>query len=189
MCFAEERTFPMKPEVNWKQVEVVAFDLFGTVFKLDIPKEEIQAYAEHIAKPEWSPLVLPEEWGRLEMFEDAKQGLMAIEKNEGITCITLSNAPYEIQEELDCDAWFDYIVLLEDYKVFKPNVNAYSVACIVTETLPRNILMVTANEYFGDLEKSRQIGMQSILIDRKNKYPDMPHTILELAQMMEEGRR
>ncbi len=74
MCFAEERIFPMKPEVNWKQVQVVAFDLFGTVFKLDRPKEEIQAYAEHIAKPEWSPLVLPDEWGKLEMFEDAKQG-------------------------------------------------------------------------------------------------------------------
>ena len=179
----------MKPEVNWKQVQAVAFDLFGTVFKLDRPKVEIQAYAEHIAKPEWSPLVLPKEWGKLEMFEDAKQGLMDIEKDDDITCITLSNAPFNLQDELECYAWCDAIVSLESYKVFKPDINAYVAACIHMETLPRHILMVTANEHFGDLEKSRQIGMQSILIDRKNKYPDMPHTILELAQMREEGRR
>lgn len=179
----------MKPEVNWKQVQVVAFDLFGTVFKLDRPKEEIQAYAEHIAKPEWSPLELPKEWGRLEMFEDAKQGLLNIQASEDVTCITLSNAPFNLQDELECYDWCNAIVALEDYQVFKPNINAYVAACIDMRELPRNILMVTANEYFGDLEKSRQIGMQSILIDRKNKYPDMPHTILELAQIMEEGRK
>lgn len=176
----------MKPEVNWKQVQVVAFDLFGTIFKLDRPKEEIQAYAEHIAKPEWSPLVLPKEWKELEMFEDAKQGL---QKMKNIKCITLSNAPWKLQRTLHCDDWFDTMVPLEDYEVFKPSVDAYVAACIHMTELPREFLMVTANEHFGDLEKSRQIGMQSILIDRKNKYPDMPHTILELAQMMEEGRR
>ncbi len=42
MCFAEERIFPMKPEVNWKQVQVVAFDLFGTVFKLDRPRRRFK---------------------------------------------------------------------------------------------------------------------------------------------------
>lgn len=179
----------MKPEVNWKQVQVVAFDLFGTVFKLDRPKEEIQAYAEHIAKPEWSPLVLPKEWGELKPFEDSIAGLKILDRMEWVRTYTLSNVPFRIQSELGCTRLFFGITDLEDHRVFKPSLDSYIALCMASHRTPRHCLMVTANEYFGDLEKSRQIGMQSILIDRKHKYPDMPHTILELAQMMEEGRR
>lgn len=177
----------MKPDVNWKQVRVVAFDLFGTIFKLDRPVEEIRAYADHIRKPKWSPLELPAEWDRLEPFPDSFIGIQML-RDIPAEVVTLSNAPVDTQAALGCRLFHD-VVPLEEYRVFKPDINAYVAACVHMDCLPRDVLLVTANEHFGDIEKSRQIGMQSILIDRAGKYPEMPHNTVQLAHLMTVGRR
>lgn len=172
-------------KVRWSEVDIIAFDLFNTVFKLDRPEEEVKAYARHIHQ-RWAPLKLPQEWGELTLFEDSEEGLDELAKLAHT--VTLTNAPLETQKALGCDRLFCELFSLENYEVFKPNPKAYRSLCKELRVKPAQVLMVTANEKFGDLEAAREVGMQSVFIDRTNKYGS-PRTILELAQQMGRGLR
>lgn len=172
-----------KFSVKWSEVEVVAFDLFNTVYRLDRPAEEIKAYARHIHQKNWSPLTLPKEWGELKLFEDAEEGLSLL--GELAHTATLTNAPLAIQNELGAAKYFGTVFDLSKYEVYKPAHKAYRSFCKELRVKPERVLMVSANELFGDLEISREVGMQSILLDRQGKYKgECPRTIVELAKFM-----
>lgn len=170
--------------VKWNEVDIIACDLFNTVFKLDRPPEEIKAYARHIHQKKWAPLSLPQAWGELTLFEDAEEGLDELAKLAHT--VTLTNAPLEVQQSLGCDHLFCELFPLEKYQVFKPNHKAYRSLCKELRVKPSQVLMVTANEKFGDLEMAREVGMQSILIDRLHKYGS-PRNLLELSYKMRGG--
>ena len=147
------------------RIRVVAFDVFGTLVNLDgVPKEEVKAYADHIRQPEWSPLVLPDSWKRLYAFSDSSPGINRIAQRHMV--VTLSNGPLGLQATLLYlnDINVHAIIPLELAKVFKPNPLAYLAASEMLDIPPENWLMVTANEKFGDLEASKSVGMQSVLI-------------------------
>lgn len=161
--------------------KVIAFDLFGTVFDLSgVDRDEVRAYVEHVRKPKWSPLELPESWKELPAFPDAATGIWRLIQKFQV--VTLSNAPQELQVDLLHNAriGFHYLVPLERFHVYKPNPRAYMAACVQLETDPADILMVTANEDFGDLEGAKAVGMESMLI----RSGDGPKTIIELAELL-----
>lgn len=159
-------------------VDVVAFDVFGTVFDLSgVPREEVVQYIDHIEKPEWSPLRLPEAWKSLPAHPDAREGLERIRKHRMV--VTCSNGPLGLLAHLSRHngiSW-DAIIPLELNRVYKPDPKSYMTVSEVLEVPPQKILMVTANRRlgrrdFGDREASAKLGMQSILI-RTPGVPDI----------------
>ena len=80
-------------------IKVVAFDLFGTVFKLSVvPREEVKDYARQLRRLEWAPLKLPESWEELVPFDDAQDALLRLSKRYWV--VTMSNAPWRLQRKL-----------------------------------------------------------------------------------------
>ena len=165
------------------RIKVIAFDVFGTLVRLkdEVPHEEIKAYADHIRKPEWSPLVLPDSWKNLKAFDDSAIVLKMLRRH--FMVVTLSNGPLGLQAALlkNNDVDVDAIVPLEIAQVFKPNPRAYWAASEILDITPENWLMVTANEKFGDLEASKSVGMQSQLI-RGDEVVDLYDLIRELVR-------
>jgi HAD superfamily hydrolase (TIGR01493 family) len=154
---------------------IIAFDIFGTVFDLaGVPRQEIKDYAHHLRKPEWSPLVLPKSWETLPAFPDSREGIARL--REKYFVVTCTNCPLGLQAKLakrNGIQW-DCMTPLELNRVFKTNPKAYMTICEVYGVEPRDVIMVTANEKFGDLEASRALGMQAILIRN-------PENIIDLA--------
>jgi FMN phosphatase YigB (HAD superfamily) len=62
--------------------------------------------------------------------------------------------------------------LFRNDKIYKPNPLAYLTACAELDCRPSECIMISANKTFGDIEHSREVGMQSILI-RDDKVADI----------------
>ena len=164
-------------------MKVIAFDVFGTVFDLKpVDREEVRAYAHHIRQEQWSPLKLPKSWESLNAHPDSKDGIAMLRKDYIV--VTCSNGPLGLLTKLskhNSISW-DAIIPLELNKVFKPNPQAYMTVCEVLDIKPEEMIMVTANEKFGDLEASRKLGMEAILIRGETG----PKTIVELAETLKQ---
>lgn len=156
-------------------IQVIAFDVFGTVFDLSgVDRQEIKDYAAHLRKPEWSPLHLPKSWETLPAHADSASGIARL--RERYTVVTCSNGPLGLLAKLSKHngiSW-DAIIPLELNRVFKPKPQAYLTVCQVMGVEPENVLMVTTNKDFGDLEASVAVGMKSVLI-RDEEIPTIPH--------------
>lgn len=150
-------------------IKVIAFDVFGTVVDLSgVPREEIKAYADHIRKPEWSPLTLPESWEHLQPHPGSAAGIDWLKSKYLV--VACSNAPMSMMARLStnvCLPW-SAIIPLEYNRVYKPNPKAYLTVCELMRVEPNEVLMVTANKDFGDLEGAKSVGMHNALI----RHPD-----------------
>jgi 2-haloalkanoic acid dehalogenase type II len=163
--------------------KVMAFDVFGTVFDLGgVPKDEIRTYVQHIRQPNWKPLELPHNWQFLPYWPDAPEGIRKL--REEFTVVTCSNGPAELLCKLSKNSGIDWdlIVPLEMKKVYKPNPEAYLTVCELLKVEPKDVVMVTANRTFGDLEAAQKLGMRSVLI-RDRKY-SVVKDILALSEVM-----
>lgn len=170
-------------------IKLFAFDIFGTLIDMSgVPHEELKAYGEHIRKPEWSPLVLPNSWLTLDLFPDVMPGIARIHNSTCASMVTLSNAPFVWQDRYwrkkagrYAGEYFATWVPLEIMGVFKPNTEAYKSLFRLFPTLQSDeICMVSANEHFGDLEAARSLGMQAVLI-RGNTGKDV-NSLVELCE-------
>lgn len=160
--------------------KVIAFDVFGTVFDLSgVDRSEVRAYVEHIKRPAWAPLELPEHWERLPAHADSRPALKLLRHKYQV--VTLTNGPVRLVTKLSKHngiSW-DMIIPIECEKVYKPNVLAYIFAADLMGVSGREVLMVTANKTFGDLEAAEELGMGSHWIDRENGG-----TIWDVAQRL-----
>ena len=165
-------------------LKVIAFDVFGTVVDLsEAPREEVRAYARHIHQPQWQPLVLPESWARFSAHPDAALGIARLRQDYLV--VTCSNGPLGLLAKLSKHngiSW-DAIIPLELNRVYKPSPRAYLTVCEVLGVLPQEVMMVTANKDFGDLEASAALGMTPMLIRGETQK-----TILDLAWLLELGQ-
>lgn len=164
-----------------KNLKLIAFDTFGTVFDLSqVPRTDLKAYNEHIHKPDWSPISFPQHWNDLVAHPDAAEGIERL--REEYTVVTLSNGPLGFLTRLSKKrgiTW-DAITPLEMFKVFKPHPYAYLALIDVYGYQPNEIMMCTANEHFGDLEGSKALGMTPMLIKRDN----FNNGIITLAKLL-----
>jgi 2-haloalkanoic acid dehalogenase type II len=163
-------------------IKVIAFDVFGTVVDMsNVPREELRAYGEHIRKPDWSPLVLPESWKTLPAFPDSAEGIARLK--EYFIVVTCANGPLRLLRaiaDLNGIEW-DAIIPLEANRVFKPDPRAYLTVCEVLGVDPSEVMMVTANvPGLGDLEVAASLGMTPQAIRQRSG----PKTIIELAEGM-----
>jgi 2-haloacid dehalogenase len=163
-------------------IKVIAFDVFNTVFRLDgRPKQEVYDYGDHIKK-KWEPLKLPVEWETLPAHDDAAEGIARLRKKYMVA--TLSNGPLGLLAKVSKHnniSW-DAIVPLELGQVFKPSIGAYMLFVEVLGFKFDEVMMVTANKTFGDLEAAQILGMKPQLI--RDSREDCPQTIIELATQL-----
>lgn len=162
-------------------MKVIAFDVFGTVVDLTRANhEEIREYARHIRKPEWSPLVLPPTWENLPAHPDSAEGIARLRKKFFV--VTCTNGPLGLIAKLSKNngIQWDAIVPLELKRIFKPRAGAYLTVCEVLSVPPAEVMMVTANKDFGDLEASEALGMTPQLIRGESDVP----TITALADRL-----
>lgn len=151
-----------------EELKVIAFDLFGTVLDFSgVPRDEVRAYAQQLQDSRengWKPLQLPKHWERLKAFPDAAEGLELLRTKYRV--VTCSNAPLELQDVLigNNGLPFDALIPLEANQVYKPDFRAYMTVCQILQVEPEEVLMVTANRDFGDIEGSGAAGMKSQLI-------------------------
>lgn len=175
----------MNYDFDTARVRVVAFDLFGTVFDLkSAPAEEVRDYGRQIRLPEWQPLVLPRTWETMPAFPDSAEGLRLLRERFFVS--SLSNAPLGLAAKMckNAGVHFDCLLPLELGRVYKPNPLAYLKLCDVLACMPSEVLIVTANKDFGDIEAARSLGMQATLI--RHPAAAFP-TIVALAQALSGG--
>jgi 2-haloalkanoic acid dehalogenase type II len=164
-----------------KLIKVIAFDVFGTVFDLSgVDRQELRDYAHHLSKPEWSPLHLPKSWEHLPAHSDSAKGISKL--REKFIVVTCSNGPLGLLTKLSKNngIQWDAIIPLEMNKVFKTNPRAYMTVCETMEVEPSEVMMVTANEKFGDLEASAKLGMTPMWIRGESTIP----SIIALADVL-----
>jgi HAD superfamily hydrolase (TIGR01493 family) len=167
-------------------IQVVAFDLFGTVFDVSqVPREELQHYGDTIRKSTWEPFVWPAAWERMPPFPDSRDGLLELHHN-GYFVVALSNAPLALAMRMIKNAHlhFDAIIPLEAQRIYKPRTPCYTFARQLLGVSREEFLMVSANKHFGDLEAAQSLGMQAQLI----RHEGHPATITELADLLPDLR-
>lgn len=168
--------------------ELALLDTFNSVYSMATARrEEIEAYADHLRRfresGAWVPLKLPDSWREFAAWPDALDAIPMFQKS-GCRCVTLSNGPIDLQIDLARrnNMTWDWMVPLEAYHVYKPDVRAYLAAIGLLKVDPRRTVMITANKDFGDLEAAEQLGMQTAWIDRKCEDPERkaPTNLVEL---------
>lgn len=168
--------------VNVPAVQVIAFDLFGTVFSFaDVDIIQRRAYVYHITKPDYTPLTLPESWLDLPLHADSFEGIRRLaEKYDLCSC---SNAPYEFTQELFARSGLAGLLEIADVEAamaFKPAPSCYESIRYLMDCESADVLMVTGNSGSKDIDGARAVGMQSVLI----RQPQTPQTIIELAELL-----
>lgn len=158
---------------------IFAFDAFGTVFDMDLPKESIRHYANQIEtyQKEWAPLELGPKWYDLKAHPDVNY--IQYLRLSGHRCVTLSNGPIHLLDHLSRSngiIW-DFMVPLELMQIYKPNPKAYLSVCDLYKVKPNEVVMVSANnkpsEFFRDLQVAEELGLQSRLIRHGYNLKDL----------------
>ena len=167
-------------------MKVIAFDLFGTVFDLSgVDRREIAAYINHISKPEWSPLELPQSWEDLPPFWDARGGIERLRKK--FVVVTCSNAPLGFTTRLlkNADIHFDAITPLEMVKAFKPDARCYLLPGHSQGVYWGDCHMVTGNARLGRNPKGdHQYAAEQGITGHLIRNPGCPQTIIDLAEQL-----
>lgn len=170
-----------------RKIKVIAFDCVNTVFDVScIGAIGMRAYIDQIQRPRWAPLVLPPEWESCIAHPDSPEGIARL--SIPFVTATCSNWPAYALAQLSEKSGIVWsaIIPMEQVQCYKPNSAAYLNVPKVLNVESSQVLMVTANETAPDIESARSLGMQTILIDRENKYEGkFPRTIIELAEVLE----
>ena len=147
-------------------IKVVAFDVFGTVFDMScVPDHELAKYGSHIKKSDWSPIDFSPGWERIPAFKDSRIGIKSL-RSAGFFVCTMTNCPVSTLTKLSRynNINWDCIVPIELRQIYKPNQSTYTMALELFRVKPEEMLMVTANKTFGDIEACQSLGIQTKLI-------------------------
>lgn len=147
---------------------IYAFDLINTVVDVSNAQDsDLESYGEQIKVAPWKPLILPTAWCSFPAFYEARGVLMRL-RNQGHHVVTMSNAPLWLQV-----AWarshnirWDAMLPLEMIRRYKPDLCCYDLILQTMRCKPEEVLMVTANKNFGDIEAAKSLGMGAKLIHR-----------------------
>jgi HAD superfamily hydrolase (TIGR01493 family) len=170
---------------EFKPVKVIAFDVFGTVLDFsDVDREEVREYARQLRQPVWSPLKLPRSWRKLPAHPDAVAGIAKLREN--YTVVAMTNGPVDLVVEVSKHNGinWDMIIPIEMRQVYKPKPASYEIITELFGCQPEQVLMVTANPMFGDVEAAKGLGMQAVVIRQATGIAD----ILELSEALKVTR-
>ncbi|KAK0515327.1 hypothetical protein JMJ35_002706 [Cladonia borealis] len=107
-------------------------------------------------------------WHRLDAWPDSSRGLTSLQ-TIGFTLSTLSNGNTSLLTDLASHASlpFHNIISAEQFRAYKPHPSVYNGACKQLGLDPGECAMVAA--HLGDLEAAREVGMQTIYVEREGE--------------------
>lgn len=167
-------------------IKAVGFDLVNTLLDVsELDKEELDYYINIIREdhPEnkFRKFInldnFPESWyTKVNLFPSTLHLLQEL-KNKGFFIFPFSNLPEDYTKHIFADTFNLIPNICERFKHYKPNPIIYKLiysfinAKLSSECKPlinkENILIVTNNYTFGDLEQSCNAGMHSYYLNRK----------------------
>jgi len=180
---------------DYSKVEVIAFDLFNTVFDpASANKADAIRYTEVLKVwRETGTHLAPRQidsFAKLRMFPDSLTGLCVLQR-QGYRVVAASNIPafyvHKMTRFATHDAipfeW-DHIMAFEDMRKYKPALSCYAAICDDMGCTPGEVLFVTGNHgagrSIGDDTEPLKIGMQTLGIRRDSEVKDL----LDLAELM-----
>lgn len=164
---------------------LIGCDVLGTCVDASTMKpEQGRWYRNILNNPVYEPLEAPVEWLQFPAWPDVAEGLERLRKHYMV--VTCSNLPHGFTAYL-CKhngLVFDGHYAMEVYRTYKTAPAAYMGMCKQFLWHPSKTIMITSNEDFGDIEAAKRLHMQTVLIDRENKYPTALHSFIELAKFL-----
>lgn len=154
--------------MNYSTIKVIAFDCFGTVFDMStLARDDISGYVATSRDKhgeEWQPLNLSDAWYELRAHPDSAEGIRKLRRKFKVC--TLSNGPFHLLEHISRNAGlvWDLIIPIEMLKAYKRHPSTYLSVPSLFRVDPSEVLVVTANPGFGDVEAATQLGMQAVVI-------------------------
>jgi putative hydrolase of the HAD superfamily len=123
-------------------------------------------------------------------YDDSVETLNKFKKRYRL--ILLSNTFHEgfenLQSRYPVDDWFELQVLSYKEHLIKPNETLYARILNQSGLQKEEVLMIGDN-YDDDVLPANQVGIQSILLDRRGRYPEIienkVHDLNELAALIE----
>ena len=122
-------------------------------------------------------------------YNDTIQILNRLNKNYRL--ILLSNTFKEgfdsLLDKYPINSWFEFVLLSYQENMIKPNIKLYEKILIKSGLVANEILMIGDN-YHDDVTASNKVGIKAVLIDRRNRYPDIVdnkiHSLNELESCL-----
>lgn len=171
-------------------LKVIGFDCFNTVFDMaSVPLVSKTSIADYVANSldkmgdEWKRFQPPEAWYQLRAHPDARAGIMALRRKFMVA--TMSNGPVDLLTHISKANGIDWdmVTPIELKKVYKRRPEAYLTLCELFRVKPQEVLIVTANPTFGDVEAAQSLGMCYSII--RNGLPGYATDIIDLAQKLD----
>ena len=168
-------------------IKVIGFDCFNTVFDMSsIPQQNVRDYVSGSLDrqgADWQPLHLPAAWYQLRAHPDAKEGIAALRTK--FVVATMSNGPVELLTHISKANGIDWdmVTPIELKKVYKRRPEAYLTLCELFRAKPHEVLIVTANPTFGDVEAAQALGMGYSII--RNGLAGHAKDIIDLAEKLD----
>jgi putative hydrolase of the HAD superfamily len=118
-------------------------------------------------------------------YPDTLAALDKLRKSYKLGLITNVGRPgYErLNADYDLKAHFDCLIPSYELGVVKPDPLMFRRALDLAGARPDEALMVGDN-VSDDVEPARALSMRAVLLDRRNRFPDFPGRVTDLAQLM-----
>jgi FMN phosphatase YigB (HAD superfamily) len=158
-------------KIDVNKIKLVAFDCFGTIFDMStLNKEDIKDYVAQTRDKqgeEAKPVVFPPKWYHLQARPYAMQTIYDLREHYWV--VTLSNGSIDLLAQLSYrnEINWDLITPLEIAKVYKTCPESYQLPLKIFQLQPEEMLMVTANPTFGDVEACQKLGIQTFVINHE----------------------
>lgn len=123
------------------------------------------------------------------IYEDTSSTLSSVK--EQYRLILLSNSFKEgfthLRNKYSIDEWFELVVLSCEEGLMKPDVRLYD-KILQTTGLKSNEIVMIGDNYDDDIQAAHEAGIQGVLIDRRNRYPEVKerkiNTLTQLEQLL-----
>jgi 2-haloalkanoic acid dehalogenase type II len=114
-------------------------------------------------------------------YPDTMDGLARLKKNYKLLLLTNSfKQGYEgLSGKFGIDDIFSHVITSFEGHRIKPDIQLFKVAILSTGCMPSEIVMVGDNLH-DDIEPAQSLGLRTILLDRKGKYPEAEDRVTTL---------
>ena len=102
-----------------------------------------------------------------------KLGLLSNSRKEAVA---------ELRQRYPLEKYFDIVVLSCECGLIKPDVRIFKKLVDLSELRPDEILMV-GDSYHDDYVAAREAGLESVLLDRRDRYPEEKDRIRSLEEL------
>lgn len=120
-------------------------------------------------------------------YSDSIDVLESLRGNYMLGLLTDTDYVYfsEIKDRFPVEDLFDTILTSYEAGVLKPNLKFFELILRRMETKPQEAIMI-GDSLERDIEPAKEVGMDAILLDRRNRYSDYPRRVESLKELQRE---